>query len=229
MNSIPSTAVATAIGAVLLLSGCASGGGGFTGTPDLTGTRWVVTSIDGRAPVRGETLTADFGVDGRINGNSGCNSFSGPYLQNGSSVQIGELLSTRRACTDSTRQRQETRMLALLEGTSTVKARRDQITLSTRGGSIVLEPGDVVIGGSSSVSGAVAFERVSFNCDGVPLTVEFHRDSAAISWPDGRDVLPQQRAASGIWYESRNNSLRGKQNLTWVQDGRRERTCRPLR
>src|SRR6185369_16200252 len=77
--------------------------------PDLAGTHWTVTSIDGRGPLGSDELTTDFGVDGRVNGDSGCNRFSGPFVQTGSTVNFGELLSTRRACAESTRQRQEDR------------------------------------------------------------------------------------------------------------------------
>ena len=63
----------------MMLTGCATSGNGASAPmPELAGTRWTVTRIDGRAPVSGDAVTADFGVDGRINGNSSCNYFSGP-------------------------------------------------------------------------------------------------------------------------------------------------------
>jgi heat shock protein HslJ len=124
---------------LLLLAGCASSpgrpGSGFT-TPELAGTRWVVTSIDGRAPA-GPALTADFSNDGRVSGDAGCNSYSGPFIQTGRTVQFGELLSTRRACVDEGRQRQETRLLALLEGATTLQLRRNRLTLRGAKGSLV--------------------------------------------------------------------------------------------
>ena len=75
--------------------------------PDLAGTHWTVTRIDGRETLNGTDLTVDFGVDGRVNGDSGCNSYSGPFVQNGATVSVGELLSTRRACEQINRQQQE--------------------------------------------------------------------------------------------------------------------------
>jgi heat shock protein HslJ len=123
----------------LIVAGCAaspgSPGSGFT-TPDLAGTRWVVISIDGRAPA-GPALTADFSNDGRVSGDAGCNSYSGPYIQDGRSVQFGELLSTRRACVEDGRQRQETRLLNIMQGPATLKLSRGRLTV--RGGEGYLE------------------------------------------------------------------------------------------
>jgi heat shock protein HslJ len=124
----------------VILAGCAtspgSPGSGFT-TPELAGTRWVVTSIDGSAPA-GPALTADFGNDGRVSGDAGCNSYSGPFIQDGRNVQFGELLSTRRACVDDGRQRQETRVLNILQGPTTLQLNRNRLTVRGRQGYVVL-------------------------------------------------------------------------------------------
>jgi heat shock protein HslJ len=125
----------------LVISACATspGGSGFgSSAPELAGTHWVVTSIDGKLPLGGPELVADFGSDGRISGDAGCNSFSGPYIQSGSSVTFGELLTSRRACTETARQRQETHLLAILQGESTMRMRRNRLTLRARDGSLVL-------------------------------------------------------------------------------------------
>lgn len=126
----------------LALAGCAtpsgSPGNGFT-IPELAGTRWVVTSIEGRAPT-GPALTADFSNDGRVSGDAGCNSYSGPYIQDGRKVQFGELLSTRRACVDTSRQRQEDRLLKILQGSTTLQLSRSRLTVRGEAGSVVLTP-----------------------------------------------------------------------------------------
>jgi heat shock protein HslJ len=130
----------TLLTAAFIVAGCAtppgSPGSGFT-TPDLAGTRWVVTSIDGRAPA-GPAITADFGNDGRVSGDAGCNSYSGPYIQDGRSVQFGELLSTRRACVDDGRQRQETRLLDIMQGPAKLQLNRGRLTVRGEEGYIVL-------------------------------------------------------------------------------------------
>lgn len=209
--------------ATLMLVGCAtSGDAGSDEVPELAGTRWTITRIDGKPPEKGEPLTAYFGVDGRINGDGGCNNFSGPFIQTGSTVQIGELMSTRRACTDSARQRQENRLIALLQGTTKARLNRDQLTLSAESGSLVLVPG-------SFVANVGYPRRVQYDCEGVGLTVTYERESAELTWSDGRDMLMQRPAASGVWYQSTANTWRGKQDMTWTQTGRSPRTCRELR
>jgi heat shock protein HslJ len=132
---------------LLVVAACSSTpgrpGSGFT-TPDLAGTRWVVTSIDGRAPA-GPALTADFGNDGRVSGDAGCNSYSGPYIQDGRTVQFGELLSTRRACVDDGRQRQETRLLDIMQGSATLQLNRSRLTVRGDEGYIVLTQSEPVV------------------------------------------------------------------------------------
>lgn len=123
-----------------LVAGCATSpgrpGSGFT-TPELAGTRWVVTSIDGRAPI-GPAITADFSNDGRVSGDAGCNGYSGPLIQDGRKVQFGELLSTRRACVDDGRQRQETRLLDIMQGSATLQLNRGRLTVRADEGYLVL-------------------------------------------------------------------------------------------
>jgi len=71
------------------------------GRTGVTGA-WDVTSVlydDGiRSVVGGTTLTATFGADGRVSGSSGCNTFHGPYEEQGTKLGIGPLASTRKAC-----------------------------------------------------------------------------------------------------------------------------------
>lgn len=143
MNNFSYVIVAVAV----ILASCVmppgSPGNGFA-TPELSGTRWVVTSIDGRAPA-GPALTADFSTDGRVSGDAGCNSFSGPYIQTGRTVQFGELLSTRRACVDESRQRQETRLLNILQGQTTLQLNRSRLTVKGEEGTLVLTQSEPVV------------------------------------------------------------------------------------
>ncbi len=127
---------------IALLAGCATSSGTRGPVADLAGSHWTVVSIDGKSPARSDdALTVEFGVDGRISGNSGCNTYSGPYIRDESTLRIGELMSTRRACTDSDRQSQETRVLDILQGETTLRRERDD-RISLRGGSgeLVLAP-----------------------------------------------------------------------------------------
>jgi heat shock protein HslJ len=53
-------------------------------------------------------------------------------------VQIGELLSTRRACADDARQRQEDRLLKILQGSANLQMRRNRLTVQSDDGAVVL-------------------------------------------------------------------------------------------
>lgn len=53
-----------------------------------------------RGVLDGTTLTADFGADGKVTGSGGCNTFTGPYEVTGSTLRIGPLGATRKACTE---------------------------------------------------------------------------------------------------------------------------------
>lgn len=204
-----------------LLSACASTA--YGPPPELSGTRWAVTSIDGSSTSgRGADLTADFGVDGRINGDSGCNNYSGPYIQTGETVRIGELLSTRRACVDDARQRQEARMLRILQGANTVEREGDgRISLRSQSGSVVLAP---LTSSPSTRAG-----RLLLDCQGVALTVAFEADNAELTWSGGQDVLEQRPASSGAYYQSPTSSLRITDDYIWTRDGSAPRDCREVR
>jgi heat shock protein HslJ len=127
---------------LLLVAACASTGGTSPPVPDLDGSRWVIVAIDGSVPLRGEEpLSVDFSVDGRISGNAGCNTFSGPYIRDDAILRIGEVMSTRRACVDERLQRQEARVLNVLRGETHLRRERDDtISLRNDAGSLLLAP-----------------------------------------------------------------------------------------
>ncbi|MCB0195939.1 MAG: META domain-containing protein [Anaerolineae bacterium] len=70
---------------------------------DLAGSNWIVTSYNNgqEAVVNTMTdteLTANFGTDGRITGNSGCNNYSAGFTVDGNNITIEQGLSTMMAC-----------------------------------------------------------------------------------------------------------------------------------
>ena len=70
--------------------------------PQLAGVRWKVTSFNnGRQAVVGvlgqSNITMSF-EDGKVAGSAGCNNFHGTYATKGSTLQLGPLATTRRAC-----------------------------------------------------------------------------------------------------------------------------------
>jgi len=91
--------------ALLLLAACTSPAPQAGSGSGLAGTSWVVTGYDDGSQnvsdvLAGTTLTANFGQDGTMTGNSGCNDYNGPYKVTGSQIGIGPLSSTRKACSD---------------------------------------------------------------------------------------------------------------------------------
>ena len=70
----------------------------------LANTEWTLTSF---GPVGQETAVLDnteltllFAPEGQAGGSGGCNSFSAEYTAEGTSLQMGEIISTMVACTD---------------------------------------------------------------------------------------------------------------------------------
>ncbi|NNF38505.1 MAG: META domain-containing protein [Gemmatimonadetes bacterium] len=79
---------------------------------------WRLASIDDirldASDENGPWLRAT-SVDGRVQGSTGCNSFTGPYRAGGTEVAFGPLATTRRACADPSSAEIERRMLELLQ------------------------------------------------------------------------------------------------------------------
>ena len=106
------------------------------GSDPLAGTSWRLVELNGQPVIGTEPLTLNFGTDGRVSGYGGCNQFSGEYSQNGASLRIGPLLSTRRACLEPALNTQETAYFQALESTT---------RYSIEGGQLVLYRGNQVI------------------------------------------------------------------------------------
>lgn len=83
----------------------------------LAGTSWVLTELNGKPPVPGGVIpTLNFSADGTsVSGNGGCNTFSGAYTATDTSIDIGPLIATRRACVDPLANTQETEYFQALE------------------------------------------------------------------------------------------------------------------
>ena len=63
---------------------------------DLSG-EWLLTSLNGRQPLAGTTVTAIF-EDGQVGGSAGCNSYGGPYRASGQKLTISGMAQTLMAC-----------------------------------------------------------------------------------------------------------------------------------
>jgi len=99
----------------------ASAGAGASPTrpltdPDLIGTEWILGDLPGQvlADVR---PTISFSGDGTVSGNAGCNTFSGTYTADGSTLTFGPLATTRMAC-EGAKGTLETAYVAALQATT---------------------------------------------------------------------------------------------------------------
>jgi len=112
---------------------------------DLSGSTWDVISYNnGKQAVTsvmtGTSLTASFGTDGTLSGNSGCNSYSGSYKMNGNQITIGPLASTKKFCGDPAGiMDQESQYLAALQSAATSQVEGNTLELRTQDGALAVQ------------------------------------------------------------------------------------------
>jgi heat shock protein HslJ len=117
----------------LAAAACAPRGGAVT----LQGTTWMLTALNGKAPVAGSTITAVFDETGKISGSSGCNSYTASYHVSGSRLTIDQTVSTMMACEPRLMQ-QETAYLMALAATASYGLQGDQLSLKDASGAAIL-------------------------------------------------------------------------------------------
>ncbi len=102
---------------------------------------WVVESYATTpgtpiAPIAGTDLSVVFRLQ-RIGGSSGCNTFQGPYTQNGNLAAIGPLATTQMACPEDV-MAQETAFLKALQGIGRIEPRGQRLELTDLSGKVVV-------------------------------------------------------------------------------------------
>ena len=113
-------------------------------TSDLAGTAWEVTSYNnGRDAVvgllLGTEISANFGTDGDLAGNAGCNQYFTSYTADEGTIEIGQVGSTMRYCTEPVGvMEQESEFLAALESATTYSIRGDVLEMRTAEDQIAL-------------------------------------------------------------------------------------------
>ncbi len=65
----------------------------------LLGSEWALRDLAGTPLVEDRTPTMGFLEPGKISGNASCNRYSGPVELGDGTIRVGELASTRMACT----------------------------------------------------------------------------------------------------------------------------------
>ena len=100
---------------------------------DLAGTEWGFTGDVGKA-----ARFIQFRSDGRVTGSSGCNRFTGEYAQDGGTLIMGTLATTRMACPPEIMQREQ-EFLALLGKIRHVDRTNHHLTLKDGDGNVLAE------------------------------------------------------------------------------------------
>jgi len=112
------------------LAGCAAGGGSVTADATLEGRSWEVVELRGMTPPAWEGapyLRID-SSEGQVMGDTGCNSFNGPYRADGVRLVMGPLAVTRRACPGEVGVFED-QMLEAIRATTLYRIRRVELFL----------------------------------------------------------------------------------------------------
>src|SRR3954468_16338287 len=64
----------------------------------LTGKIWVLTGLEGKAPLAGTSITSEFTQAGAVSGSAGCNRYGGTSRPVGRTIRISSISSTEMAC-----------------------------------------------------------------------------------------------------------------------------------
>ena len=107
-----------------------------SGGASLTATSWTLTALNGDKVDPAIRVTAEFGADGMMSGNSGCNHYNVAYEVDGNSISIGTAMSTMMAC-DEASMAVENAYLSALESAASYQIDGDTLTLADAGGTDV--------------------------------------------------------------------------------------------
>jgi heat shock protein HslJ len=119
----------------------ATAAGSVTASSALQGPRWRLVELEGQPALPGggarepHLIFARDSVD-RVGGATGCNSMGGQYTAEGDRIRFSALFSTKMACIEEERMRQETRFMGALGRVDRYAVSGDTLTLS-EGGTVV--------------------------------------------------------------------------------------------
>lgn len=109
----------------------------------VSGASWHLQSIGDTPVLSGTTVRLVFGDDNRLSGSGGCNRLSGAYRENGVSLYISSLASTRMACSmPAGVMEQERLVIQLLENAALIRrtAQSLRIESDAAGGPLLFAP-----------------------------------------------------------------------------------------
>jgi len=123
---------AAVLATVVSVASCTPTANRDTSAP-LANRYWRLVELNGR-PALTTGTTSDpflrFSVDSsRVTGNTGCNLLTGPFTHDGESLRFGALITTKRACAEAERNKQESDFAAVLGVTQRYAVSGDTLTL----------------------------------------------------------------------------------------------------
>ena len=109
MRTIGRFAMVLTVGS--MLAACSSTQKPVVVTPEMQqGQIWVMSSLNGEAPVNGKRVTMEFTQDsssqGKVNGRGPCNAYFGGYQIEGGVISFGRIGSTMMACREPVMQQE---------------------------------------------------------------------------------------------------------------------------
>ena len=147
----------------------------------LEGTEWIAVSLEGERIAGTPRITLEFEHD-TLGGYGGCNWYGSDYEVDGSGIELGEVMSTARACVDPAPNDRETAYLNALRRTSRWRGSTNTLELLDSRGrllvkferriELVMDPAALIetTWQLKSVDGAI-FD------DGPPITITFTQET----------------------------------------------------
>lgn len=108
----------------------------------LAGTAWDVTGYNNGKQalvslIIGTEITLNFGTDNRVSGSAGCNNYTGGFESTDTTLKVGALASTQRACiAPEGINEQEAQYLAALQNSATYEIAGDTLTIRDSSGAM---------------------------------------------------------------------------------------------
>jgi heat shock protein HslJ len=124
----------TVLAAALAVAGCSSGAAA-TQPPDLNGTNWRVVEIAGAPTFGNNPPTVSF-RNGRIRGDSGCNTFTADVALDQTTIDVGEISSTLRLCEGDVGTTETSFMRALIGASTLSFDEKGNLVLTGAGGDV---------------------------------------------------------------------------------------------
>jgi heat shock protein HslJ len=121
-----------------LLTGCGASGVPAAPLQTLDNTRWMLTSLDGDAPMPGSAVTLDFYPESYMQGDAGCNSYGVDYIADGDRFQVPEIHQTHDTCDAPDIMQQEAAYLEALSRVAACRATEDRLEFNDAQGRTIL-------------------------------------------------------------------------------------------